>query len=190
MRDRALAVAAWVDGAVLVTSGVALLFLYRPSPAAGNPLADGATLSDWLRVVHRTSAGVLAVVVLVWLVTSLVRRRAAVAALAAAAALLVGAGWLSGWWLPWDQLALWSVTVGERLTGHLLLWDDRVRFVVVGGEEVSVEWLRAATLVHAAVIPLLLVVAAALGRRHDRRAGRAIGPRSEVDVTDEPSAPS
>ena len=69
---------------------------------------------------------------------------------------------LTGYLLPWDQLALWAVTVGENLRGYLPLFGDRVRFVLLGGAEVSPQTLLWWLLAHGllAVLSTGLIIAA------------------------------
>jgi quinol-cytochrome oxidoreductase complex cytochrome b subunit len=43
----------------------------------------------------------------------------------------------TGFLLPWDQLALWAVTVGSDLQGYTALFDPVVRFGLIGGVVVA-----------------------------------------------------
>ncbi|HEX2039747.1 MAG TPA: hypothetical protein VHF47_08460 [Acidimicrobiales bacterium] len=73
--------------------------------------------------------------------------------------LLVVAVSVSGYALPWSQVALRRVVVGTDFEGVLrAAFDDLVRFVIVGGAEVSQGRYRAAVLVHLVVLPVLLGV--------------------------------
>ncbi len=38
--------------------------------------------------------------------------------------------------IAWDQLALFRVTVGDGIEGYRILFDDDVRFVLIGGTEI------------------------------------------------------
>lgn len=168
-----------VDLAVLAATGTWLVLGYRPTVAAGSPIRAVAPLpADWWRFVHRWSANLLVVLFAAWLGLALVRavrrpRAPARAIIAAGSMALAAGGWVSGWMLPWDQLAMWSVTVGEDLTGYRMLRDDdRVRFVLVGATEVNLASLRAVLFVHALVIPIALIALLVLGWRSLRGSER------------------
>jgi quinol-cytochrome oxidoreductase complex cytochrome b subunit len=39
----------------------------------------------------------------------------------------------TGYLLPWDQLALWAVTVGTNMMGYTPVFGEEVSFVLLGG---------------------------------------------------------
>ena len=43
----------------------------------------------------------------------------------------------TGYLLPWDQLALWAVTVGTNMMGYTPVFGSQVRFVLLGGKEIG-----------------------------------------------------
>ena len=43
----------------------------------------------------------------------------------------------TGYLLPWDQLALWAVTVGTNMMGYTPVFGSQVRFVLLGGVEIG-----------------------------------------------------
>ena len=47
----------------------------------------------------------------------------------------------TGYLLPWDQLALWAVTVGTNMMGYTPVFGSQVRFVLLGGVEIGGETL-------------------------------------------------
>ena len=156
---------------VLLVTGIWLTFFYRPSPQGsfGQPAPDGDQL---LRVVHRvSSATVVPLSLLTAAVNVSARRRSWPAA--ASLFLLVAAASFTGYLLPWDQLALWAVTVGTDMRGMFpALFDDRVKFVLIGGVEVDQGTLRSWFIVHAAVLPVLLT-ACLVALRRERAVDRA-----------------
>ena len=167
-----------VEVAVLVVTGVALFFLYRPS--AGQAWNDVVTTSEpWdvrlahgLRLVHRSAswltvptAIVVAVVVAVggW---ETVRRWRGAALSAGLAVTALAASW-TGFLLPWDQLALWAVKVGTNLRGYRPLFGPEVKFVLLGGVELSPDTVTRWLLVHALVLgPALVGLLLLAWRRH------------------------
>ena len=158
---------------VLVATGVALFFVYRPSGARSFAGVDAATdpVVTALRTVHRVGA-LLTVLTATGALVVFVSTRARKLTWAMAGGLVVTvvAASVSGYLLPWDQLALRAVTVGADPSGHRPMFSDRVRFVLIGGTEVDpdtiVRWLG----VHAVVLtPLALLLVVALWRQRQRR---------------------
>lgn len=167
-----------IEVAVLVVTGIGLFFLYRPSVAQA--WSDVSGVSDsWdmrmaapIRFVHRLASGLAVptsvalgiVVALRWAGN----RRWTGPALGAGLAVTALLASFTGYLLPWDQLALWAVRVGTDMSGYLPLFDSAtVRFVLLGGTEVSrvtvVRWLT----VHAVVLgPTLIVLLTLAWRRH------------------------
>ena len=47
----------------------------------------------------------------------------------------------TGYLLPWDQLALWAVTVGTNMMGYTPVFGTQVRFVLLGGGEIGTDTL-------------------------------------------------
>lgn len=163
------------EASVLVVTGVVLFFIYRPSAAepwadiAAGSRAATATLSSGMRAAHRIVSG-LAVLTAVAagfagfaaaLAGGVSRLRACV--VGGAQVLVVAAASATGFLLPWDQLALWAVTVGTDLRGYRVLFNDaHVRFVIIGGTEISrstlLRWLVIHIALGAVVVPGLIAL--------------------------------
>ena len=86
----------------------------------------------------------------------------------------------SGVLIAWDQLALWSVTVGTDMSGYGAIFADQVRYALVGTSEISVGTLRFWFWAHTVVLPLIFVILVAIALRRARPA--AIGSPAEPDV--------
>jgi len=85
----------------------------------------------------------------------------------------------SGFLLPWDQLALWSVTVGTNMRGEmpLLRHSSQVQYILIGGATVSVTTFRLWFYVHVLLVPVALIGLGLLAaRRLGRRADKPDGP--------------
>jgi quinol-cytochrome oxidoreductase complex cytochrome b subunit len=153
---------------VLVLTGIALTTSYHP-------VAPGADGSTGVAVdVHRLAATLAQSVVLVAVVAALgwsyqVGRRAWPGPAVVLALVLVAS--FTGNLLPYEQLALWAVTTGDSIQGvWLAAFDDRVRFVLVGGVEVSQATYQRWFLAHlglaaAAAVALVVVVRSVLRAR-------------------------
>ena len=167
-----------VEVGVLIVTGIALFFLYRPT--ARQSWGDLAPESyDWnvrvaygLRLTHRLGSWLavptsIATGVVVALGSRASVRRWGGAILGAGIAIITLAASFTGFLLPWDQLALWAVTVGSDLRGYRVLFEPAVRFVILGGVEISrgtiIRWL----LIHVVVLGPALMGLVVLGwRRH------------------------
>jgi quinol-cytochrome oxidoreductase complex cytochrome b subunit len=91
---------------------------------------------------------------------------------------LVLAGSFTGYLLPWDQLAMWAVTVGTNYSGYRWLFDDSVRFVLLQGVEIGLSGIRRWFFVHTLLLPGLLGLAMVGMVLHQRSTAR----RSHVVV--------
>lgn len=64
----------------------------------------------------------------------------------------------TGYLLPWDQLAFWAVTVGSNIAAYMPGIGEKVRFLLLGGNEVGQMALLRFYVLHVAVLPLVAVV--------------------------------
>jgi quinol-cytochrome oxidoreductase complex cytochrome b subunit len=64
----------------------------------------------------------------------------------------------TGYLLPWDQLALWAVTVGTNMMGYSPLVGKEVRFVLLGGVEISTTTLLRWYVLHVIFLPFVIVL--------------------------------
>ncbi|MFP5318602.1 MAG: hypothetical protein ACLGI2_09940 [Acidimicrobiia bacterium] len=155
---RTLLAAVIVSGAVLVASGLWLTVNYRPnqsilSDGSPRPLGLARTTHLWTTWVFLAGAAGLAV-------GDLRRRRLPAAGVVAAAV----AGVATGLRLPWDALGLRFVRAGSDFRGVLRAAFDEsaVRFVLIGGAELTQDDYRVRVLGHLAVALLAAVLVAAV----------------------------
>ena len=64
----------------------------------------------------------------------------------------------TGYLLPWDQLALWAITVGTNMVGSAPLLGEPNRFVLVGGYQVGQAALIRFYTLHVIGLPLVAAV--------------------------------
>src|SRR5512134_1064937 len=64
----------------------------------------------------------------------------------------------TGYLLPWDQLALWAITVGTNMVGSAPVLGDSVVFVLRGGFEVGPNALIRFYTLHVIALPLLAAI--------------------------------
>ena len=168
-----------VQVGVLALTGLWLAFNYRPQYASAWSGVSAVRHGGMgvVRLLHRTVAGLTGLTALVaagLMVADVVARgvrRRRLLQLAAGPALLMAvlAAGFTGYLLPWDQLALWAVSVGSNMKGYTPVFGSNVRFVLIGGVEVSKATMWRWFVVHTVVlgVGVILLVGTAL------RAGRA-----------------
>ncbi len=64
----------------------------------------------------------------------------------------------TGYLLPWDQLALWAITVGSNIAGSAPTLGGQTRFVMLGGFEVGPATLIRFYTLHVIALPLLAAI--------------------------------
>jgi quinol---cytochrome c reductase cytochrome b subunit, bacillus type len=147
-----------VELALLLATGVYLHFRYRPTATQTSDdirsVDSSIRLAVALREVHRLCSLLFvatAVVAAVFAVWRPVTRRSTPFVAGALVVVAIAAAF-TGLLLPWDQLALWAVTVGTNMRGYTWLFgDDRLRFVLMGGREIGLPTLRRWYVVHLAL---------------------------------------
>lgn len=82
----------------------------------------------------------------------------------------------SGYLLPWDQLALWAVTVGTNMAGFSPVIGDQVKFALLAGVEVSGATLLRFYVLHVLAFPFILVIFLAVHFWRVRKDGGISGP--------------
>jgi quinol-cytochrome oxidoreductase complex cytochrome b subunit len=82
----------------------------------------------------------------------------------------------SGYLLPWDQLALWAVTVGTNMAGFVPVIGNQVKFALLAGVEVSAATLLRFYVLHVLALPFILVIFLAVHFWRVRKDGGISGP--------------
>lgn len=144
---RWLLAAAALEFVALALTGLFLVFYYRPKAYTnwwGGKQVVGA--ADFVRIGHRlvgtafiwTLAALAVIGIALALSRSLGQRRHGLTAAATVAACVMGFFTsFTGFLLPWDQLALWAVTVNTHARGfRMALNTHQVQYVLVGGSAI------------------------------------------------------
>lgn len=196
---------------VLCATGGVLLLLYVPSVerayASMKDLESVVVFGSWLRGTHRAAAHLMVVAVVLHLVrvflTGAYKKEGAPGAFRPLN-WLVGIGLLvvtlglsfTGYLLPWDQLAIWAVTVGTNMArahpviGHegpaanLLVKDgvalvhsgDDIRYALLGGRFVGEQTLLRFYVLHCIAVPVMAMVLMAVHFWRVRKDGGISGP--------------
>ncbi len=152
---------------ILIVTGLLLMFYYHPTvPRAYEDMKDlefVVTAGVFLRNLHRWAAH--AMVALVFL--HMVRVFFAGAykpprefnwVLGVGCLLITVLMSYTGYLLPWDQLALWGVTVGTKLADAVPLIGEDISFLLLGGNRVDENTLVRFYVLHVAILPAALLM--------------------------------
>jgi quinol-cytochrome oxidoreductase complex cytochrome b subunit len=82
----------------------------------------------------------------------------------------------TGYLLPWDQLALWAVTVGTNMMGYTPVFGTSVKYVLLGSKEISNETLLRWYVLHVLLLPFVIVIFMAVHFWRVRKDGGISGP--------------
>ncbi|MBZ5584840.1 MAG: cytochrome b N-terminal domain-containing protein [Acidobacteriia bacterium] len=152
---------------LMVTTGVALMFYYRPHPPAAyqdmKDLQFVVFLGSFLRNMHRWAAhGTVICVFLhmcrVFYTGSYKRPRQFNWVIGVVLLLLTLGLSFTGYLLPWDQLAFWAITVGANIGSYAPLIGGRVRELLLGGHTVGESALLRFYVLHVAVLPTIVAL--------------------------------
>jgi quinol-cytochrome oxidoreductase complex cytochrome b subunit len=152
---------------VLTLTGIFLMFYYRPTdPQAWYDVRDLHTSVNFgllVRNMHRWGAHLMVFTVFLhmarvfytgaykpprefnWIVGVLLL-------------FLTGALSFTGYLLPWDQLALWAVTVGTNIGGFSPVLRKNFAFVLLGGVEITGTTLLRWYVLHVLALPFVIVI--------------------------------
>jgi quinol-cytochrome oxidoreductase complex cytochrome b subunit len=82
----------------------------------------------------------------------------------------------TGYLLPWDQLALWAVTVGTNMMGYSPVIGSQVRFALLGSVEIGTQTLLRWYVLHVLMLPFVIVIFMAIHFWRVRKDGGISGP--------------
>jgi len=170
---------------LLTVTGVLLMFYYRPATAvAYQDMKDLETIVTFgllLRNLHRYSAHGMVITVFLHMVrvfyTGAYKAPREfnwiVGVILLTLTFLLS---FTGYLLPWDQLAIWAVTVGTNMAGATPIIGDTVRFAIVGGFEIGDNTLIRWYVLHVIALPLLAALFMVVHFWRIRKDGGIAGP--------------
>lgn len=165
---------------VATLSGILLMFFYVPSvEQAHNSVQDLISvvpLGAFMRNLHRWSAHASVLFCLLHMLRTLLwgsfrGAHGRVWLLGVGLLLLTLATSFSGYLLPWDQDAYWTVTVGTSLVGYVPLVGDALKQILLGGPDVGQPALTRFYVLHVVALPAVGLVFLLLHLFRLRRAG-------------------
>lgn len=150
-------------------TGIFLMIWYTPSPevAYENMLAilSSVPLGQFMRDLHRLGAEAMVLIVSLHMMRTFFTgsyKRPRQFTWFTGVLLLFMTGFLSfsGYLLPWDQLALWAVTIGASMAEAIPpeIVGDNVNLLLRGGPDIGANGLLRFYLLHVLLVPALLFV--------------------------------
>ncbi len=170
---------------VLTITGVLLMFYYIPSVTTAyqnmKDIQSTVTFGQLLRNLHRYAAHAMVITVFlhmcrVFYTGSYKPPREfnwVIGVILLTVTFLLS---FTGYLLPWDDLALWAVTVGTNMIGATPVVGREVRFLAVGGFEVGQNALIRFYTLHVIGLPLIAAVLMAAHFWRVRKDGGISGP--------------
>jgi quinol-cytochrome oxidoreductase complex cytochrome b subunit len=176
-----------------IGSGVLLKFVYEPTPVAAytsiQALLTDVPFGKLIRNMHHWGAHLLVVVVFLHMMRVFFtgafhppRQFNWIVGLALFYTVLTAN--LTGYLLPWDQLAFWAVTVSTGMMEYVPLIGGALQEAIRGGAEIGPVTLKNFFAVHTAVVPVLLAGIMAFHFWRVRKAGGLVVPRKPEDFPD------
>ncbi|HZD23901.1 MAG TPA: selenite/tellurite reduction operon b-type cytochrome ExtP [Acidimicrobiia bacterium] len=170
---------------LLTITGIFLMFYYTPTAERAyadiETLSTGVAFGSLVRDMHRWGAHLM--VLSVFLHMSRVFYHGAykpprefnwvVGVILLLLTLLLS---FSGYLLPWDQLALWAVTVGTNMAGYVPVIGNQVKFALLAGVEVNAATLLRFYVLHVLAFPFIIVLFMAVHFWRVRKDGGISGP--------------
>ena len=169
----------------LTVTGIYLMVWFRPTvPDAYHDIEDlmyAVPAGAFMRNLHRWAAHGMVATVLLHMVRVFVARvyrppREFNWVVGVALLLLTLALSYTGYLLPWDQLALWAVSVGTKMAASVPLVGEFLRRLLLGGDEVGGAAVLRFYVLHCIVLPLATVGLMALHFWRVRKDGGVTRP--------------
>ncbi len=170
---------------LLTLTGIFLMFFYTPDATVAwdntAGLMDEVSLGRMLRNVHRWGAHLM--VISVFLHMARVFYHGAykaprefnwvIGVILLTLTLLLS---FTGYLLPWDQVAIWAVTVGTNMMGFTPVIGDQFKSVLLGGPVIGSATLLRWYVLHVLFVPFVTVIFMAIHFWRVRKDGGISGP--------------
>ncbi len=181
---------------LLFATGILMMFVYQPSPAAAydsvTSLQEDVLFGRLVRNTHHWSANFLVGIALLHLLRVYLtggyhtpRQFNWVVGLVLLLFILVGN--FTGYLLPWDQLSYWAITISTAMLAYVPRVGERLQQLARGGPEISSATLIGFYTLHTTVVPAVLIAVSALHFWRVRKArGVVIPRRPDEAVEDKP----
>ncbi|MGI8575260.1 MAG: selenite/tellurite reduction operon b-type cytochrome ExtP [Egibacteraceae bacterium] len=174
---------------LLTVTGIFLMFFYRPTAGAGQEIAyldmqnlrEAVQFGDLVRNMHRWSAHLMTFTVFLHMARVFYHGAYkpprefnwVIGVILLLLTLLLA---FTGYLLPWDQLAIWAVTVGTNMAGFTPVFGAQVKFLLLGGAAIGPETLLRWYVLHVLALPFFLTIFLAVHFWRIRKDGGISGP--------------
>lgn len=152
---------------ILIVSGILLMLYYQPAiPNAYENMKDlqhVVSNGEFLRNIHRWSAHLMVISVFLHMLRVFIAGAYkpprefnwVVGVVLLIITLLLS---YTGYLLPYDQLAYWAVTVGANIVQYVPVIGAKIRYLLLGGNEIGEYTLVRFYVLHCVILPFLMVL--------------------------------
>ena len=179
---------------LLVTTGVLMMFYYVPSVERAylsvRALRASVSVGNFIRNVHRWSAHAMVLTVIlhmarVFYTGAYKPPREFTWVVGVVLLILTFGASLTGYLLPWDQLAYWGITVATTVASYEPVAGPVIRELLLGGTEVGQSSLTRFFTLHVAVLPILITLVLSLHLWRVRTSGGLAAHETEDNESQE-----
>ncbi len=179
---------------MLVTTGVLMMFYYVPSVERAylsvRALRASVSVGNFIRNVHRWSAHAMVLTVIlhmarVFYTGAYKPPREFTWVVGVVLLILTFGASLTGYLLPWDQLAYWGITVATTVASYEPVAGPVIRELLLGGTEVGQSSLTRFFTLHVAVLPILITLVLSLHLWRVRTSGGLAAHETEDNESQE-----
>ena len=180
---------------LLFATGLMLKFVYQPIPdhayASIIHLQNGVPFGQLIRNIHHWSANILLVVVFlhflrVFFTSAFHPPRQLNWFIGLTLFLAVLTSNITGYLLPWDQLAFWAITICTTMLGYIPGIGEGLQKIILGGDKIGPATLTIFFALHTAVLPACLLVLMPWHFWRVRKAGGLVIPHGPDEAPGRP----
>ena len=176
---------------ILIGTGVLLMFYYVPSTTQAydvmKDLQFVVSAGLVVRNMHRWAAHLMVLFVMLHLCrvfyTGAYKRPREFNWVVGVSLFLMTLGLsFTGYLLPWDQLAFWAITVGTNIAGYAPIIGPKLKYLMLGGNEVGQQALTRFYALHVIVLPAAMMLMVAIHLWRVRKDGGLSRPDETGDI--------
>jgi quinol-cytochrome oxidoreductase complex cytochrome b subunit len=173
---------------ILFTTGLMLKFVYQPVPDRAYEsilyLQNNVLFGQLIRNVHHWSGNLLLIIVFlhflrVFFTGAFHPPRQFNWIIGLAMLLAILASNITGYLLPWDQLAFWAITICTGMLEYIPGVGEWLQKLIRGGDDIGPATLSIFFAIHTAIIPAFLLVLMPWHFWRVRKAGGLVIPRRQ-----------
>jgi quinol-cytochrome oxidoreductase complex cytochrome b subunit len=179
---------------ILFVTGLMLKFVYQPVPDRAYEsivhLQNNVVFGQLIRNIHHWSGNTLLIIVFlhflrVFFTGAFQAPRQFNWILGVALFLAVLTSNITGYLLPWDQLAFWAITICTGMLEYIPVIGEWLQKLIRGGKDIGPATLSIFFAIHTAVVPACLIILMPWHFWRVRKAGGLVIPRSPTEDSTE-----